>query len=378
MDDLPDMPARQGRGARTNPPTSFEPLHLDLDPAEHEEDELRQVETRYLRAPAQSILTTNESPDVPFTYSINPYRGCEHGCIYCYARPTHEYLGFSAGLDFETQILVKENAPALLAERLQQSSWTPTPICISGNTDPYQPVERELELTRRLLEVCAYHRNPVGLISKNGRVTRDIDVLSDMASWNGARVTISVTTLDNELAGAMEPRTARPPLRLKTIEQLADAGIPVGVNVAPIVPGLTDEEVPQILEAAAERGASTAGFTVLRLPGSVRELFLDWLERHAPHRKEGVLNRLQSLRGESLNDDDFGVRMTGRGLWADTIQELFRLGCKKHGLDTPSLLSTPAPSAGVPVDKSISSKEETGNSKRVLLPDSAVGRCLLF
>ncbi len=337
MDDLPDMPARQGRGARTNPPTSYDPLHVDLDPAEHDEDELRQVETRYYKDPAQSILSANDSPDVPFTYSINPYRGCEHGCIYCYARPTHEYLNMSAGLDFETRILVKENAPDLLTQRLQQKDWRPEPICISGNTDPYQPVERELEITRGLLEVCAYHRNPVGLITKNGRITRDLDLLTELASWNGVRVTISVTTLDNEIAGAMEPRTARPPLRLRTIEQLAEAGIPVGVNVAPIIPGLTDEEVPQILEAAAKRGAKTAGFTILRLPGSVRELFLDWIDRHFPDRKSRVLKRLKSLRGDTFDDDDFGVRMTGKGLWAETIQDLFRLGCKKYGLNNASI-----------------------------------------
>ena len=333
MDDLPDLPARQGRGARFNPENEFEPLHVDLDPNALDEDERRQVETTYFRDPAQSILSPNESPDVPFRYSINPYRGCEHGCLYCYARPTHEYLGFSAGLDFETQILVKENAPDLLAERFESDTWTPEPIWLSGNTDPYQPVERELELTRRLLKVFAHHRNPVGLITKNGLLTRDLDVLERMNGWNGVRVTVSVTTLDNDLAGAMEPRTARPPLRLRVIEKCAEAGVPVGVNVAPIIPGLTDEEVPRILEAAAERGATSAGYTVLRLPGAVRPLFEDWLNRHAPHRKSRVLKRMKALRGEDMNDTEFGVRMTGTGLWADTIADLFHLACKKHGLD---------------------------------------------
>jgi len=336
MDDLPETPARQGRGARTNPATQYEPLHIDLDPSALDEEERRQVETTYFHDPAQSILSTNESPDVPFRYSINPYRGCEHGCVYCYARPTHEYLGFSAGLDFETRILVKKNAPELLSETFQKESWSPTPICLSGNTDPYQPAERELEITREILRVCAYHRNPVMLITKNGLVTRDLDILEEMAEWNGVRLTVSVTTLDNALAGAMEPRAARPPLRLRTIEACAAAGVPVGVNVAPIVPGLTDEEVPRILEAAAERGATTAGYTVLRLPGTVREVFVDWLDRHAPHRKERVLNRLRSLRGEELTTEDFGTRMTGEGLWADTIGDLFRLARKKHELDGPS------------------------------------------
>jgi len=336
MDDLPNLPPRQGRGARSNPENGFEPLHVDLDPDALNDDELRQVETTYLKDPAQSILSENESPDVPFRYSINPYRGCEHGCIYCYARPSHEYLGFSAGLDFETRILVKENAPALLAERFQSENWTPEPIWLSGNTDPYQPVERELELTRRLLTVFAHHRNPVGLITKNGLLRRDLDVLQEMAAWDGVRVTVSVTTLDNELAGAMEPRTARPPLRLRVIEACAEAGVPVGINVAPIVPGLTDEEVPRILGAAADRGATSAGYTVLRLPGAVRELFEDWLDRHAPYRKSRVLKRMKSLRGDKLNDSEFGVRMTGTGLWADTIGELFSLTCKKNGLAGPS------------------------------------------
>ncbi|PQJ34146.1 radical SAM protein [Salinibacter sp. 10B] len=336
MDDLPETPARQGRGARTNPATQYEPLHIDLDPAALDEEERRQVETTYFHDPTQSILSTNESPDVPFRYSINPYRGCEHGCVYCYARPTHEYLGFSAGLDFETRILVKKNAPELLSETFQKESWSPTPICLSGNTDPYQPAERELEITREILRVCAYHRNPVMLITKNGLVTRDLDILEEMADWNGVRLTVSVTTLDNALAGAMEPRAARPPLRLRTIEACAAAGVPVGVNAAPIVPGLTDEEVPRILEAAAERGATTAGYTVLRLPGAVREVFVDWLDRHAPHRKERVLNRLRSLRGEDLTAEDFGTRMTGEGLWADTIGDLFRLARKKHELDGSS------------------------------------------
>lgn len=336
MDDLPNMPSRQGRAARSNPENTYERLHVDLDPDALEADELRQVETQYFADPTQSILSTNESPDVPFRYSINPYRGCEHGCIYCYARPTHEYLGYSAGLDFETRILVKLKAPDLLSKEFQKERWTAAPICLSGNTDPYQPIERNLKLSRKLLQVAAYHRNPIAIITKNGRVTRDLDVLRDMAAWDGVHVTISVTTLDNDLAGAMEPRTARPPLRLRVIEKCADAGIPVGVNVAPIIPGLTDEEVPQILEAAAERGATSAGYTVLRLPGAVRELFPEWLDEHVPHRKDRVLNRLRSLRGDELNDTEFGIRMRGEGLWAETIEELFRLGCRKANLDGPT------------------------------------------
>ena len=251
----------------------------------------------------------------------------------CYARPTHEYLGFSAGLDFESRILVKTDAHSLLADAFQSDSWSGTPICLSGNTDPYQPVERDLEITRALLQVCQQHRNPVRLITKNGLVTRDVDLLEEMAAWNGAHVTISLTTLDNELAGAMEPRAARPPLRLKAIGACADAGIPVNVNVAPIIPGLTDEEVPRILEAAADRGARSAAYTMLRLPGAVQEVFVDWLDRHAPNKKDRVLRRLRSLRGDDMDDTEFGVRMTGDGIWADTLGDLFQLARRKHELD---------------------------------------------
>lgn len=336
MDDLPEMPGRQGRAARTNPETRYDPLHVEFDPGALSDDELRQVETKYFKDPAETILSRNDSPDVPFEYSINPYRGCEHGCPYCYARPTHEYLEFSAGLDFETRILVKENAPSLLAQEFQKNSWSPTPIVLSGNTDPYQPCERELTVTRELLKVFAHHRNPVSIITKSGLVTRDIDILEEMAAWNGVHITVSVTSLDGQLAGAMEPRAARPPLRLRTIRECADAGIPVGVNVAPIVPGLTDEEVPRILEAASEHGAQTAGFTILRLPGAVKDVFTDWLERNAPNQKERVLRRMRSLRGEELNDTEFGIRMRGTGLWADTIADLFRLSCRKYGIDGSS------------------------------------------
>jgi DNA repair photolyase len=333
MDDLPETPARQGRAARTNPANQYEPLHVDHDPEALDDDELRQIDTKYLSDPSQSILSENESPDVPFTYSVNPYRGCEHGCPYCYARPTHEYLGFSAGLDFESRILVKTEAPSLLTDAFQNDSWSGAPICLSGNTDPYQPVERDLEITRALLQVCQQHRNPVRLITKNGLVTRDVDLLEEMAAWNGAHVTISLTTLDNDLAGAMEPRAARPPLRLKAIKACADAGIPVKVNVAPIIPGLTDEEVPRILEAAADRGARSAAYTMLRLPGAVQEVFVDWLDRHAPNKKDRVLRRLRSLRGDDMDDTEFGVRMTGDGIWADTIGDLFQLARRKHDLD---------------------------------------------
>ena len=249
------MPSRSGRGARSNPANSYQRLHVELDPAALDDDELQSVDTVYYEDPSQSILSENESPDVPFRYSLNPYRGCEHGCAYCYSRPSHEYLGFSAGLDFETRILIKRRAPKLLSQRFQTKSWEPQPVALSGNTDSYQPVERELEITRKCLQVFLRHRNPVSIVTKGGLIRRDVDILGALAERNLVRVSISLTTLRNDVAGAMEPRAARPDLRLKTIETLTDAGVPTGILIAPVVPGLTDEELPRIMERAAEAGA---------------------------------------------------------------------------------------------------------------------------
>ena len=327
------MPRRRGRGAAFNTATPYEPLRRVYDPAELDEEELRQVPTEYLRDTTRSILSKNDSPDIPFTYSINPYRGCEHGCIYCYARPSHEFLGFSAGLDFETKILVKERAPELLTKAFQKASWRPQVVLLSGNTDPYQPLERELELTRRCLQVFLKHRNPVGVISKNGLISRDIDILSELAERHLVSVTVSITSLRPEITAKMEPRTARPSLRLKTIGKLADAGVPVGVNVSPIIPGLTDEEMGDILQACAEKGATSAGYTIVRLPGPVSPLFVDWIEREYPDRAAKVLRRIRSLRGDRLNDPRFSSRMKGEGIWAETIGNLFKVTCAKLGLN---------------------------------------------
>ena len=327
------MPRRRGRGAAFNTASPYEPLRHVYDPAELDDEELRQVPTEYLRDTTRSILSKNDSPDIPFTYSINPYRGCEHGCIYCYARPSHEFLGFSAGLDFETKILVKERAPELLTKAFQKSSWRPQVVLLSGNTDPYQPLESELELTRRCLQVFLKHRNPVGVISKNGLISRDIDILSELAERHLVSVTVSVTSLRPEITAKMEPRTARPSLRLKTIGKLADAGVPVGVNVSPVIPGLTDEEMGDILKASAERGASSAGYTIVRLPGPVSPLFVDWIEREYPDRAAKVLRRIRSLRGDRLNDPRFSSRMKGEGIWAETIGNLFKVTCAKLGLN---------------------------------------------
>ncbi|HYI08497.1 MAG TPA: PA0069 family radical SAM protein [Thermoanaerobaculia bacterium] len=327
------MTAVKGRGASWNPQNRFEKLEYVVDEDAWVDEEAPSPNTVYLRDPTRTIIATNDSPDIGFEASVNPYRGCEHGCIYCFARPTHEYLGFSAGLDFETKILVKEDAPALLREELNAKKWEPKVLVMSGVTDPYQPIERRLGLTRGCLEVLADFRNPVGIITKNQLVTRDADVLAELAKYNAARVHISITTLDAKLARIMEPRTSTPELRLEAISRLAAAGVPVGVNVAPVIPGITDHEMPSILAAAREAGASSAGFVVLRLPWAVAPLFERWLEEHFPDRKEKVLNRMRDLRGGKLYDATWGLRGRGSGVFADQIATLFDISCRKQGLN---------------------------------------------
>ncbi|HVT57052.1 MAG TPA: PA0069 family radical SAM protein [Thermoanaerobaculia bacterium] len=324
----------RGRGARSNPTNRFERIAVEAVVQEGEEEEAgaARLTTLLLRDSSRSLITYNDSPDIPFSASLNPYRGCEHGCVYCYARPTHEYLGFSAGLDFESRILVKEEAPALLRAELAAPRWRPQVLAMSGVTDPYQPAERRLEITRRCLQVLAEFRNPVAVITKSALVTRDIDLLAELAGCGAAAVMLSITTLDPELARRMEPRAAHPRDRLEAIARLAAAGVPAGVMVAPVVPALTDHEIPRILEAAAAAGARTAGFIVMRLPGAVAGLFEEWLERHYPERKEKVLNRVRELRGGRLNDPRFGSRMRGEGIFAEQIRALFESSRRRHGL----------------------------------------------
>ena len=338
----PELPpserAVKGRGATDNPANRFEQLHVVAEGAAAGYDgETLSPETIFYRDASRTILSRNDSPDVGFDVSINPYRGCEHGCIYCYARPTHEYLGFSAGLDFESRIMVKEDAATLLREQLMSPRWTPQPIAMSGVTDPYQPVERELGITRACLEVLAEFRNPVTIITKNHLVTRDTDLLGGLADHGAAAVAVSVTTLRPELQRVMEPRTAIPARRLDAIRTLAEAGVPVRVMVAPVVPGLTDEEIPSILEAAAEAGASRASYIMLRLPHGVKSLFADWLEARFPDRKARVLNRVRDVRDGRLNDVRYGSRMRGEGVYADQIRQLFETARRRVGLDGPSV-----------------------------------------
>jgi DNA repair photolyase len=334
----PDHPAAHGRGAQVNPPNRFGGPHYepDLEQVEGDADyldSLRHPPTQYLPDHTRSIVTENTSPDVGFRYSINPYRGCAHGCAYCYARPTHEYLGFSAGLDFETKILVKEAAPELFREFLARDGWQPEPIALSGVTDCYQPAERRFRLTRGCLEVAAEARQPMSIITKNALVLRDLDLLRQMAAARLVRVCLSVTTLDAELARAMEPRTSTPAARLRAMKALADAGVPVCVLVAPVIPGLNDSEIPAILAAAREAGALSVGYVLLRLPLAVAPVFRDWLERTLPDCKEKIEGRIRSARGGKLNEAVFGQRMRGSGVLAEQIREMFHLFVKRHGLD---------------------------------------------
>jgi DNA repair photolyase len=324
-------PSPRGRGAADNPANRFIPIYREREP-DYDPSEDPAPATQFYRDASRTALASNDSPDIPFTYSLNPYRGCEHGCAYCYARPTHEYLSFSAGLDFETKIMVKEDAPGLLRKELSKPTWRPQSISLSGVTDPYQPVERRLRITRRCLEVLAEFRNPVGIVTKSALVARDIDLLGELASHHAAAVFLSVTTLDPELQRALEPRAVAPHARLRTVEQLARAGIPVGVMVAPIIPGLTDHEAPAILRAAADAGARTAAYVMLRLPFAVKTLFEDWLGRHYPERKEKVLGRIREARGGKLNESRFGNRMRAEGEWADMFDTLFRTTKRRVGM----------------------------------------------
>ena len=321
-----------GRGAADNPKNRFEKIEVELEFGELDAEEPG-PEIIYLRDVSRSIIARNDSPDIGFDASINPYRGCSHGCIYCYARPTHEYLGFSAGLDFESKVLVKEDAPGLLRQQLSSPRWKPQVLSISGVTDCYQPIEKKLRITRRCLEVLAEFRNPVAIVTKNHLVTRDIDLLSELARHDAAVVAVSLTTLDDDLRRVMEPRTSRPVRRLAAIEALARAGVSVGVMTAPVIPGLNDHELPGLISAAAEAGAGFAAYTPVRLPHTVRPLFEDWLARRFPERKEKVLNRIRSMRGGRLNDPHFVSRMRGEGIFANQISQLFDISCRRAGLE---------------------------------------------
>jgi DNA repair photolyase len=326
-----------GRGAHLNPKNRFEKLEYVADPPEDiggdDVEEQRPLRTQFLRDDTQSIISKNDSPDVPFTYSLNPYRGCEHGCAYCFARPTHEYLGFSAGLDFESRIMVKERAPELLRAALNSPKWKPEVLALSGVTDCYQPIERQLEITRRCVAVLAEFRNPVSVITKNHLVTRDIDLYRELAAHDGVRINISITTLNAALAKKLEPRASPPLRRLKAIEELSNAGIPVSLLMAPCIPGLNDHEMLNIFTAGANAGARDAGYTALRLPGAVAGIFSQWLDDHVPDKKEKILNRVREMRAGRLNDPRFGSRMRGDGFYAEQMTAMYKVAWKTAGFD---------------------------------------------
>jgi DNA repair photolyase len=320
-----DLPRR---GATINPGNRFERLEVFID--EEFETELRNPKTLYLRDGTRSVISYTDSPDIGFGASINPYRGCEHGCAYCYARPYHEYLGFSAGVDFETRILVKTDAPEILRSELSSPRWRPQPLAMSGVTDCYQPVERKLQLTRRCLQVLAAFRNPVTIVTKNHLVTRDLDILRELAEVEAACVSFSITTLDAGLARRLEPRASLPRHRLEAIERLSSEGIPVGVLVAPVIPGLNEHEIPAILRAARQAGAGSAGYTLLRLPHGVKDVFAAWLAEHLPEARQRILGRIRDIRGGALNDSRFGTRMRGEGAEAENIRRLFEVSAARE------------------------------------------------
>jgi DNA repair photolyase len=334
----------KGRGAAIQPNNRYLPVHVETD-LEHVADDdeymaqLGRPLTEYMPDDSQTIAAENDSPDVGFRYSVNPYRGCSHGCSYCYARPGHEYLGLSAGLDFETKILVKFRAAELLRDFLARPSWRPETIVFSGVTDCYQPAEREFKITRACVAVAAECCQPIGIITKNALVLRDIDLLSRLAAQRAVRVSLSITSLDAKLARVMEPRTSSPEARLRAIRELTQAGIRTNVMVAPVIPGLTDSEMPAILSAAREAGAESAGYVMVKLASTVRPVFLDWLERNYPDKLERVQSLIRSVRGGKLNDSKFGRRQVGTGNVAELIADTFRIWCAKLGYsdDLPPL-----------------------------------------
>lgn len=333
-------PLIRGRGTGANPPNRFDKVGLSID-GEHLEElsrehpRGRQVPTQIIADASRTIINPVDSPDLPFNWTINPYRGCEHGCPYCYARPTHENFGLSCGLDFETKIFVKHDAATLLRRELSREKWCGEPITMSGVTDPYQPIERDLRITRQCLEVMAEFGQPVTLITKNRLVTRDLDLLTRLASQQRTIVRISLTTLDAKLSAMLEPRASSPRDRLAAICELNQAGVPVGVMTAPIIPGLNDEAIPALLEAAAEAGAGHAAYTLLRLPWQVETIFEQWLRDRMPDRADRVMNSLRSARGGKVYDAAFNRRMRGWGERAEQIGSLHKLICRRLGLDRP-------------------------------------------
>lgn len=330
------VPAR-GRGALSNRESRFLSAgrEIDLDYLEAIRNDLPDaaIRTETTFVEAKSIISRNESPDIGFDRSINPYLGCEHGCVYCYARPSHAYLGLSPGLDFETKLTAKTNAAALLRKELSSRAYEPRLIALGANTDPYQPIERDTQITRAVLEVLAEFNHPVAITTKSALVVRDIDILGPMAAKGLARVAMSIATTDAEIARAMEPRANTPARRFQAIDKLASAGVPTSVIVAPVVPALTDAHLEQVIELAAKAGADSAHYVLLRLPLEVRDLFVEWLQAHFPMRAKHVMSLVNQMRGGKDYESDFATRMKGTGLFAELIAKRFQLACSRHGLN---------------------------------------------
>ncbi|MBL8839559.1 MAG: PA0069 family radical SAM protein [Alphaproteobacteria bacterium] len=338
VDLRPDQP-RKGRGSISNPSSRFDAerrfaiddgwSHASIDP----DDELPPLATTLSRDASRTIIARNQSPDIPFAQSINPYRGCEHGCVYCYARPTHAYLGLSPGLDFETKLFAKPDAARLLEAELRAPGYRVQAIAMGTNTDPYQPVERGAQITRSILEVLAAFNHPFTIVTKSALVVRDLDIIAPMAARRLCKIFVSVTTLDRELARTLEPRASTPAKRIAAIKALAAAGVHTGVMAAPMIPALNDAELEAILDAAQEAGAVSAGFTMLRLPYEIKDLFTEWLEAHAPLKAKHVLSLIREVRGGKLNSAAFGERMRGTGPYAELIAKRFRIACARLGLN---------------------------------------------
>ncbi|HLQ12553.1 MAG TPA: PA0069 family radical SAM protein [Steroidobacteraceae bacterium] len=327
--------ALKGRGVGSNPPGRFaRRTDQAVDDGWYQDSVPDSIATEVRAEAARSIITRNESPDIPFEQSINPYRGCEHGCVYCYARPSHAYVDLSPGIDFETKLFYKADAAQLLRSELARKGYRCQPIMLGANTDPYQPIEKRLRVTHAILEVLAQAHHPVMVITKGTLILRDLDLLQELARQNLARVTVSLTTLDPELKRTLEPRAASAQGRLRVISTLTEAGVPVGVLTAPMIPAINDAELERLLEAAAQAGAKNAGYVLLRLPHEVRQLFRDWLEQHHPLRAAHVMSLINQARGGRDNDPRFGVRMRGEGPWAAMLRERFRLACRRLGLNS--------------------------------------------
>jgi len=327
-----------GRGAQINTANKYLANSLSKEHVEGIDDwEIGNEKTSFIFSSAKTIVNKVESPDVGMVYSLNPYQGCEHGCIYCYARNSHEYWGFSAGLDFERKILVKKDAPELFKKFLEKKNWPAHTISISGNTDCYQPCERKYRLTRQLLKIALDYKQPISMITKNSLILRDLDIIQEMAKHNLIGVFVSITSLDENLRQKLEPRTTTAKQRLKVIEQLSSVGVPMGVMSAPIIPGLNNHEIPAILKASAQAGAIWAGYNIVRLNGSIGKIFEDWLAKSFPDRFEKVWHQIQSCHNGNVNDSRFGKRMRGEGNFAELINHTFKLHCKLNGLNQKSI-----------------------------------------